>query len=99
MDSFVLVGAFFDSIKWGEFDMSSDDLVLMEGTIVYDYAMVRGSKVKLPDVEGPGLDGGGANLGKQLGDAAINIGKGAAQAAANAGISALGNLIGGGGRN
>ena len=97
MDSFVLVGAFFDSVKWGEFDMSSDDLVLMEGTIVYDYAMVRGSKVKLPDVEGPGLDGGGANLGSQLKDAAINIGKGAAQAAANAGISALGGLIGGGG--
>jgi hypothetical protein len=48
-------------------------------------------------VEGPGLDGGGANLGKQLLDGAINIGKGAAQTAANAGINALAGLIGGGG--
>jgi hypothetical protein len=105
VDSFILVGAFFESVKWGEYDMSNDDLVLMEGTIVYDYAIVTGSEISLQDPDGIHLPGisegptstggsgqsGGANIGKQL----LNAGAQAGRTALNAGVqSALGSLGG-----
>lgn len=38
-----LHGAFVGSSNWGNVDMSSDDLVLLELTLAYDYAVYSGS--------------------------------------------------------
>jgi hypothetical protein len=77
----------------------------MEGTIVYDYAIVTGSEISLQDPDGIHLPGisegptstggsgqsGGANIGKQL----LNAGVQAGRSALNAGVqSALGSLGG-----
>lgn len=35
-----LYGAFFASVNWGSVDVSSDDLVLIEATISYDWAVL-----------------------------------------------------------
>jgi hypothetical protein len=34
-------GAFFASVNWGSVDVSSDDLVLIEATLSYDWAQLR----------------------------------------------------------
>jgi len=39
----VLHGAFFASVNWGNVDVSSDDLVLIEATLSYDWAEYIGS--------------------------------------------------------
>lgn len=41
-DKWDLYGAFFASVNWGSVDVSSDDLVLIEATISYDWAELNG---------------------------------------------------------
>lgn len=43
MGKWTLHGAFFANVNWGSVDVSSDDLVLIEATISYDWAKYQGA--------------------------------------------------------
>ena len=75
LDYWDLYGAFFASTNWGSVDVSSDDLVLIEATISYDWAELNGS--------GTGGAGAAAAVGQIASRAASNI-----QAGVRSGINA-----------
>lgn len=41
VEAWKLHGAFFASVNWGSVDVSSDDLLIIEGTISYDWAEIQ----------------------------------------------------------
>ncbi len=54
VDQFLLYGAFIADAKWGNMDLSSDDLNMLDLTITYDYATmpaVQNANVPVRDVD------------------------------------------------
>ncbi len=54
VDQFLLYGAFIADAKWGNMDLSSDDLNMLDLTLSYDYAtmpVAQNLNIPVPDVD------------------------------------------------
>lgn len=92
-------GAFFASVDFGAMDLSGDDLVLIEGNLSYDWAILRsgngatvGSGVSGGPTRGSGVSG---NVGLTVGPGGVGISGGLTGGVSGPGFNVGGSVAGG----